>query len=161
MRELLSLAERLEVTVQSAHLPRPYRGFYDHERRRIVYDFTLAPVERACVLAHELGHAYHGHHGRQDAGAEREADAFAAEVLIDPERLATLEAMGLCATDIAEELGVTSRLLRIFAEDHPVCSHGGTRTRLRTRPRVILEAKACSPLTAALAGRGAGRNGPA
>ncbi|WP_295788164.1 ImmA/IrrE family metallo-endopeptidase [uncultured Microbacterium sp.] len=156
MRELLSLAERLEVTVQSAHLPFPYRGFYDHERRRIVYDFTLAPVERACVLAHELGHAYHGHHGRQDPGAEREADAFAAEVLIDPERLAALEAMGLCATDIAEELGVTTRLLRIFAEDHPVCWHGSMRIRLRTRPRAILAAKAYAPLE----GRGAGNSGP-
>ncbi len=138
MRELLSLARLLDVTVQTAHLPRPYRGFYDHERRRIVYDFTLAPIERACVLAHELGHAYHGHHGPHDPAAELEADVFASEVLIDPERLAALEEMELCDTDIAEELGVNARLLRVFAQHHPVHPTGDARGRRRTRPRAII-----------------------
>ncbi|MFJ4037532.1 ImmA/IrrE family metallo-endopeptidase [Microbacterium sp. NPDC090007] len=145
MRELLSLATRLDVTVQAAHLPRPYRGFYDHERRRIVYDFTLAPIERACVVAHELGHAYHGHHGPHDPAAELEADAFASEVLIDPDRLAALEAMGLCDTDIADELGVNARLLRVFAQHHPIHLIGDTRGRLRTRPRAVLSRNRMPP----------------
>lgn len=131
MKELLSLAARLEVTVHVAHLPHPFRGFYDHAGRRVVYDFSLAPVERACVLAHELGHAYYGHHGRDDPDAEAAADAFAAGVLIDPIRFARLESVGLSDDAIAEELGVTVKLLRVFTQNHLTRVRGVTYTRPR------------------------------
>ncbi|GEB44251.1 MULTISPECIES: ImmA/IrrE family metallo-endopeptidase [Microbacterium] len=131
MRELLALAARLGVTVHVAHLPEPYRGFYDHERRMIVYDFTLTPVERACVVAHELGHAFHGHRGPGDPRAEAAADAYAARLLVDPERFARLEAMGLPENDIAEELGVTPKLLRVFLENDLTRLRGVTYTRAR------------------------------
>lgn len=130
MRELLAHAARLGVEVQAAHLPTPYRGFYDHRRRRIVFDIDLAPIARACVLAHELGHAFHGHRGR-DAEAEAEADAYAAALLIDPERCARLEDLGLGPDEIAEELGVSVKLLRAFVENHVTRLRGVTYTRPR------------------------------
>lgn len=131
MKEVLALAARLGVTVHVAHLPEPFRGFYDHERRRVVYDFCLTPIERACVLAHELGHAFYGHQGRDDPDAETAADIYAAAVLIDPVRLAELEAIGLSEDAIAEELGVTEKLLRVFAQQHVTRLHGVTYVRPR------------------------------
>lgn len=131
MKELLSLAARLDVTVHVAHLPEPFRGFYDHERRRVVYDFALTPIERACVLAHELGHAYYGHQGRDDSDAEAAADAFAAAVLVNPVRFAHLESIGLSEHAIAEELGVTMKLLRVFVENHLTRVRGVSYTRPR------------------------------
>src|SRR3546814_1348649 len=56
---LLAHAAQLGVTVHVAHLPHPYRGYYDAVAKIIVYDFNLAPIERVCVLAHELGQLYH------------------------------------------------------------------------------------------------------
>ncbi len=131
MREVLALAARLGVTVHVAHLPEPFRGFYDHERRRVVYDFSLTPIERACVLAHELGHAFHCHEGRDDPEAEAAADIYAAAILIDPVRLAELEAIGLSEDAIAEELGVTEKLLRVFAQQHVTRLQGVTYVRPR------------------------------
>lgn len=131
MKELLSLATRLEVTVHVAHLPEPFRGFYDHDGRRVVYDFSLTPIERACVLAHELGHAFYGHEGRDDSDAEAAADAFAAAVLVDPVRFAHLESIGLSEHSMAEELGVTVKLLRVFVESHLTRVRGVTYARAR------------------------------
>lgn len=130
MRELLAHAAHLGVTVHAAHLPAPYLGFYDHHEGRVVYDFRLAPIERECVLAHELGHAFHGHVGR-DEGAEAEADAYAAALLVDPERYAQLEDLGLGPDEIAEELGVTMKLLRAFLDTHLTRVHGAAYTRAR------------------------------
>lgn len=131
MRELLAHAAHLGVTVHVAHLPPPYLGFYDHDERRVVYDFDLPPIERACVLAHELGHAFHGHRGQDDAAAEAAADAYAAALLVDPEQYARLEALGLTADDIAEDLGVTVKLLRVFVENHLTRLRGVAYTRAR------------------------------
>ena len=131
MKKLLSLAARLDVAVHVAHLPEPFRGFYDHEGRRVVYDFSLTPIERACVLAHELGHAFYGHEGRDDHDAEAAADAYAAAVLVDPIRFAHLESIGLSEEAIAEELGVTAKLLRVFVENHLTRVRGITYARPR------------------------------
>ncbi|MGN7188752.1 ImmA/IrrE family metallo-endopeptidase [Microbacterium testaceum] len=131
MKKLLSLAAHLGVTVHVAHLPEPFRGFYDHERRRVVYDFRLTPIERACVLAHELGHAFYGHQGRDDPDAEAAADAFAAAALVDPTRFAELESLGLSDEALAEELGVTMKLLRVFVTNHLTRVRGVTYTRPR------------------------------
>jgi|APHig2749369809_1036254.scaffolds.fasta_scaffold06161_4 Zn-dependent peptidase ImmA (M78 family) len=131
VKELLSLAARLDVTVHVAHLPEPFRGFYDHEGRRVVFDISLTPIERVCVLAHELGHAFYGHQGRDDPDAEAAADAFAAAALVDPVRYAHLESIGLDAEAIAEELGVTVKLLRAFVANHLTRVTGITYTRPR------------------------------
>lgn len=131
MRALLAHAARLGVSVHVAHVAPPDRGFYDHENRRVVYDFDLPPIERDCVLAHELGHAFHGHTGRGNKAAEAQADAYAAALLIEPDRYAYLEAIGLNPDEIAEELGVTEKLLRAFVENHLTRIRGVVYTRSR------------------------------
>lgn len=78
MSELLTHASHLGVSVHVAHLPAPYRGFYDHRNARVVYDFNLTPIERRSVIAHELGHAYHGHTGHGVQSQEDAADRYAA-----------------------------------------------------------------------------------
>ncbi|MDU0344548.1 ImmA/IrrE family metallo-endopeptidase [Microbacterium sp. KSW2-29] len=140
MTELLRIARQLGVSVCEAHLPEPYRGFYDHERRRVVYDARLTPVERSCVIAHELGHAFHDHRVAGDLEAEAAADVFAARILIDPGRLAQLEAIGLSGAELAEELGVSVKLLRVFAESHVTRMRGIASSRPRLGQEQFLHA---------------------
>lgn len=114
MRELLAHAAQLGVHVHTAHLPAPYRGFYDHENARVVFDYALTPIERRTVLAHELGHVFHGHVGHGVQALEDIADRYAARLLIDPATYARLEAIHPDPQVIADELGVELHLLRTF-----------------------------------------------
>lgn len=79
---------------------------YSPDEDRIYFDARLTPSERRSVVAHELGHAHYGH--RCDtAVTERQADRYAARLLIDPARYAELERVNPDHHYIAEELGVT------------------------------------------------------
>lgn len=126
MRELLAHAKTLGVTVHVAHLPAPYRGFYDAEQRMVVYGFELTPIERVCVLAHELGHAFYDHRCKDDPAAEAAADLYAARLLIDPQAYARAAAVYPHVHGIAEELGVEPRLVDTF--QRRVLSRFGERT---------------------------------
>ncbi|WP_038549832.1 ImmA/IrrE family metallo-endopeptidase [Corynebacterium glyciniphilum] len=77
----------------------------------------LGPINRRCTLANELGHHVHNHqpipamHDRQ----EREANDYAAELLIGPDEYQEAEA--LCdghSGGIARELGVTVELVHVW-----------------------------------------------
>lgn len=114
MRELLAHATHLGVSVHVAHLPGSYRGFYDHENSRVVYDFTLTPIERRSVVAHELGHVFHGHVGHGVRSHEDAADRYAAQLLIHPAEYARLERVHPDVQTIADELGVEPHLVRTF-----------------------------------------------
>lgn len=114
MRELLAHAARLGVSVHMAHLPAPYRGFYDHPNARVIYDFGLTPIEKRCVVAHELGHAFHGHTGRGIRSQEDAADLYAARLLIDPADYAAAEQVSADVQWIADELHVEPHLVRMF-----------------------------------------------
>lgn len=114
MSELLTHASHLGVSVHVAHLPAPYRGFYDHRNARVVYDFNLTPIERCSVIAHELGHAYHGHTGHGVQAQEDAADRYAARLLIPPAEYARLEMIHPDVQWIADELGVEPDLVRVF-----------------------------------------------
>ncbi|WP_336631795.1 MULTISPECIES: ImmA/IrrE family metallo-endopeptidase [unclassified Microbacterium] len=114
MKAILAHAATLGVSVHVAHLPAPYRGFYDHGNSRVVYDFNLTPIERACVVAHELGHVFHGHTEYGNANHERMADLYAARLLIEPAALARLSREFPDGDELAEELGVERRLLDIY-----------------------------------------------
>lgn len=116
MRELVVHAASLGVAVHVAHLPHPYRGYYDAEKRMVVFDFNLTPIERRAVLAHELGHAFYDHRCRGDEDAEAAADRYAARLLIDPAEYAEVEQLYTSVDAIAEELGVTPDLVRVFQE---------------------------------------------
>ncbi len=114
MRELLTHAAHLGVSVHVAHLPSPYRGFYDHENGRVVYDFNLTPIARRSVVAHELGHVFHGHVGYGVRSQEDAADRYAARLLIHPAEYARLERIHHDVQWIADELGVEPDLVRTF-----------------------------------------------
>lgn len=114
MKALIAHAASLGVAVHVAHIDGPERGFYDWRQKVVYYDFTLTPVERMCVLAHELGHAFYDHRGRGDAKAEDDADYYAACLLIVPEEYAAAEAIDPSPDAIGEELGVEGRLVRVF-----------------------------------------------
>ena len=117
MRELVKRAALMGVRVHVAHLEQGVMGEWYASEREVYVDLRLSPIEQRCTLAHELGHAYHGHHLCEErSGAEDQADTFAAQLLIDPDLYASLERAGLSHHDIAEEIGVTEELLHVFMQ---------------------------------------------
>lgn len=114
MRELLAHAARMGVSVHVAHLPAPYRGWFDIARSQAVYDFGLTPVEQEVVLAHELGHAHHQHECEDNPDHERLADIYAARLLIHPEDYARAERISHDVEHLADELNVTPELVDIY-----------------------------------------------
>ena len=107
-----ALAEALGVTLTEhagGEKGRYYGGRHISLRR------GLGPVNRRCALAHELGHLIAGHDpaaaGWIRARQERQADEFAARLLISPIEYALAEQLhGPSLSAIAHELGVTVHL---------------------------------------------------
>lgn len=114
MKELLAHAASLGVSVHVAHIDGPQRGYYDADAKQVVYDYALTPVERVCVLAHELGHAFYDHRCYGNARFEAAADYYAACLLIDPERYMRAEQIDPSVDAIAEALDVEPKLVRAF-----------------------------------------------
>ncbi len=114
MKELLAHAASLGVDVHVAHIDGPHRGYYDSANKMVVYDFSLTPVERVSVLAHELGHAFYDHRCRGDRRAEDQADYYAACLLISPASYVAAERLDPSPAAISEELGVEERLVRVY-----------------------------------------------
>jgi Zn-dependent peptidase ImmA (M78 family) len=113
LRELLKVAARYDVEVHAAHLPGDLLGCYLPDSRRIYIDLRLTPAERRSVLAHELGHAHYGH-SCDSPSAERQAEAFAARLLIDPDTYAAHERVSHDEHHLADELNVTVELVRAY-----------------------------------------------
>ena len=128
MDRVMRAAKKLRVRVVAAHLPPGILGFYDKEAGIIYFDITLSPDERRSVVAHELGHVYYGHDCTTDRG-EDQADAFAARLLIDPDRYAEAEAISTDLDFLADEMDVTVRIVRAFQK------HALMRLGLRTYTR--------------------------
>jgi len=101
------------LQVHGVYLPAPKLGLWSPSESRIYFDMRLTPAERRSVVAHELGHAHHGH-TCDGAKQERQADTYAALLLIAPGAYARLESIGLSITDIAEELDVTERIVTAY-----------------------------------------------
>jgi hypothetical protein len=114
MKRLIELAAARGISVHVAHLPAPYRGYFDPIARCIVIDFALTADERRTVLAHELGHAHYGHECEDDDASERQADIFAARLLIAPKDYAEIERFNPDRHHIAAELNVTVDLVDVF-----------------------------------------------
>lgn len=121
--KLLSVARSLGVTVSSTVLPGDLLGCYVHGLRQIMLDSRLSPFEFRVVLAHELGHAHHGHsclNGQPGSNTAHEyrADRFAARLLVDAPRLAELEQISADPNFLAEELGITVDFLGWYQQNH-------------------------------------------
>lgn len=110
MVALAGEAARLGVSIHICRLESGYDGFYDDRRSRILISIDLTMPRLKEVLAHELGHALYRH--RCSSGAnERVADRRAAALLIDGEAYAAAERIDPEPSAIAEELGVTRKVV--------------------------------------------------
>ncbi|RYQ36071.1 ImmA/IrrE family metallo-endopeptidase [Bifidobacterium pseudolongum] len=99
-------------------LPGDYEGLYAPAKDLILLDVRLSPVQRRCVLAHEISHAKHRDLGcRCDRWTERRADMEASALLIDPLEYAFAESVyGQNVHGIAVELGVMPWVVGAYRE---------------------------------------------
>lgn len=111
MIDLDTFADDLGVTVIEGSVPDRWWGYYTHDYRLIVLRRGLGAAQRRTVLAHELGHAYYGHTGTIPSW-ERQADAFALELLLPAELVNKAEQFCTTIGELAAELDVTPALLR-------------------------------------------------
>lgn len=116
MERLLALAEERGIYV--AYRPLRRIAYYMHSERLIVLNSRKTDSVLRSALAHELGHAHYGHGAHGGPRDEREADQYAARLLISPDAYAAAEALvGEHPGALARELGVTRRLVELRRED--------------------------------------------
>lgn len=80
------------------------------------------PVAQRFSIAHELGHYFLGSAHGDDTSVEREADAFAGELLIPGFMLSAAIATDTSLRRLARRFGVSTSALRISAETHRLAS---------------------------------------
>lgn len=110
MRELMARAAAYGLTVHGSALSDGKIGRYVPHLNRIYFDLRLNHAQRRSVIAHELGHAHYGHDCDSPRN-ERQADAFAAGLLVDPLWYAELENINPDAEWIAEEMRVSAYVI--------------------------------------------------
>lgn len=130
MRDLLRFAADEGLTVHATRLPPGYLGFYEPDARRIWFDLGLTPAERRSVIAHELGHHHYGHRESTPRN-ERDADRYAASMLIAPDDYERLERIHPDVHTLADELDVTVKIVEAFR--HLVLARVGDTTYARPR----------------------------
>lgn len=113
-RGLMAEAHRLGVNVQLAHIEDPHiEAHYDCDTETITLDLALTISELKVAFGHELGHAQ-----RRDTCStptnEARADRYAAQLLIDVNDYRRAERIDSDPQAIADELGVTRHLVRVF-----------------------------------------------
>lgn len=121
-RDLIHHAATLGAEVHFAHIDDDPEllGYFLPMHKRIVVRLGMTYVQSRWVLGHECGHAYYNHKCKgmhvRDA-AERQANAYAARLLIDPDEYARLERINPDQHWLAEEFSVSVE--GIFAyEEH-------------------------------------------
>ncbi|AKN76143.1 hypothetical protein D881_01870 [Corynebacterium ulcerans NCTC 12077] len=114
---LETLAHNMGITViETSKLGSTLNACFHPPTQTVFIKTGLDPVTRHCAIAHELGHAHYGH-GCSTPGAERQADEWAARVLIDGDRLKSIGSeYDWAAPAIAAELGVTPHLLSVWMD---------------------------------------------
>lgn len=113
MRDLVQIVARYGLRLHGDYLPPNVRGYYSPTERRIYFDLRLTYNERRGTIGHELGHAHHGHDCSTDAN-ERQADAFAARLLIHPDDYAEAARVNPDREHIADELCVPVDIVEAF-----------------------------------------------
>lgn len=112
MRELIRHGATLGVHTHFAHLDDDPEllGYYSPLHKQVVVRLGMTRPQTRWVFGHELGHAYYDHKcsGFEDTDrAERQADAYAARLLIDPTEYARLERINPDQHWLAEEFDVS------------------------------------------------------
>jgi len=134
MIDLIGHIAALGVRVHFAHLDDdPHLlGYYSPTHRAIVIRIGMTRAQTRWVLAHEAGHAHYDHHCRGfNSRHERQANAYAARLLIDPEEYARLERINPDQFWLAEEFGVSVDCIRAYEEHCLTQMRGVTYTRSR------------------------------
>lgn len=124
MTDLHCLAERMGVTIRRVPAgPGVPAAYYDHHARTIYTRREQTVESYRTALAHELGHAYYGHHPpasrAEHSRQEAQADRYAANLLISPTEYALAERLyGPHPGAIADELEVTRHLVEVWQATH-------------------------------------------
>ncbi|WBT08817.1 ImmA/IrrE family metallo-endopeptidase [Corynebacterium sp. SCR221107] len=113
---LEAMCERMGVKlIERPDLRVDLNACWHADSRSIVVRWGLDPVTRRCAIAHELGHADAGH-DCSSPRAEREADEFAAKLLIDYDEVERIaHESGWAPSEICAELGVTPDLFEVWS----------------------------------------------
>lgn len=116
MADLEGVAHHMGVDIEYRdQLRRGRWGEYDHRRRTIRLRAGLGPLQWRSTLAHELGHAHHGHWWTS-LKHEDQADTYAAWLLISPQAWrSAISAHPDSPQSVAAELGVLPRLVEVYA----------------------------------------------
>ena len=106
------------ANVYELALPADLEGVYDAANDRILISDRLTPIQRRCVLAHEISHAKHHDIGcKTDAYTEQRADVEAAKMLISQTDYVTAEILyGNDECAIARELSVMPWIIRAYKQ---------------------------------------------
>ncbi len=130
MRDLIHHAAQMGVPVHFADIEDEPQllGYYSPLYKVIVVRLGMTYAQSRWVLGHEAGHAYYDHacsgpHVRDRA--ERQANAYAARLLIDPAEYARLERINPDQYWLAEEFTVSVDAIRAYKE-HCLTRVGGT-----------------------------------
>lgn len=121
MEQLYDAAAAAGILVMEADLPRGEEGRYYESHRCIVLNAGMTASRTISAFAHELGHASlrHGHalDAREHYRQERQADEYAARLLIDGAEFEETERLYSSDTNtLAYHLGVTPKLIRVWRE---------------------------------------------
>lgn len=116
LSDLAVIASHMGYGLHMRHLDDPeVLAVTDTRDRTISLTWGLTHSEQRSVIAHELGHAHFGHDCSDDR-AEREADTWAANLLIDPAEYAALEREGHDTHTIADHMNVTVDVVHAFQQ---------------------------------------------
>lgn len=118
MQRLFDLAESLDIVVEY-HPLRARNGEYRDDLRRIRLREGMSERLTRWTLAHELGHAHHGHcpnmFGQSSARQEREANEWACQFLFTIADYRDVEAhRGGHIPSMAHDLGIVSDGIRAY-----------------------------------------------
>ncbi len=115
-------ADAEKAGIEVIHRPiRTANGFWIPERNLIVIKSGLRAVHDQSSLAHEVAHATLGHSG-QIPKQEVQADRLASSKMIDLDECREVMKWAPDAHRLAQELGVSTRLMRVFLNVHHLAS---------------------------------------
>lgn len=116
MLDLVREAANAGASVHLAYLEPPLKAHCDFQRGEIIVDIRLTMAEKKEALAHEIGHMIEGDTCTTDAN-ERRAFRHAARILIDLTDYVIAESINHDPQAIADELGVTRRMVRVYQRE--------------------------------------------
>jgi Zn-dependent peptidase ImmA (M78 family) len=137
MERLLTIANDLGYAVFFCGMPGDLLASTVPSMRRIFVDSRLTDSEQRGHLAHELGHLHHMHpcarhpRGVGELANERQADRYAARLLIDPDEYAALEAVNPDQHHLADELGIPVEYVLVYESECLTRVQGATYTHAR------------------------------